>query len=276
MSQWEDPMYVSRNQRYSKRQLPLGETRKAESIANVYRDWQTEVLSDHALSTPPNYKALMEKSKIMQHALEESLASFEPNKPGCFVAAAHGFQLKALALSAKEAISTDPAIASMTVDDTMSESHQHRTPPMPPLSLNGGRKGQPVDYVMPPSGTDAWEKVVHKISQREKQLCLGKKTSGYSNYLAAVPKEDRDPRNPMHVHTPRATWDISKRKFDLFIRRWRRELHSWDTKGEDLDTTGDSLNTRHNTTLDSTEDTASDEGLTDESPSLISDESNIR
>ncbi|KAJ9435322.1 hypothetical protein DIPPA_24105 [Diplonema papillatum] len=80
----------------------------------------------------------------------------------------------------------------------------------------------------------------------------------------------------MHVHTPRATWDISKRKFDLFIRRWRRELHSWDTKGEDLDTTGDSLNTRHNTTLDSTEDTASDEGLTDESPSLISDESNIR
>eukprot|EP01063_Lacrimia_lanifica_P035520 TRINITY_DN6793_c0_g1_i1.p1 TRINITY_DN6793_c0_g1~~TRINITY_DN6793_c0_g1_i1.p1 ORF type:complete len:722 (+),score=227.27 TRINITY_DN6793_c0_g1_i1:123-2288(+) len=78
------------------------------------------------------------------------------------------------------------------------------------------------------------EGLQHRIAQREKQLNLGKQTRGYCNYIAAVPKDSRDANNPDHVVTPRANWDVSKRKFDAFVRLWRRVLHNWDEVDVDM------------------------------------------
>ena len=87
------------------------------------------------------------------------------------------------------------------------------------------------DIEIPPQGTEEHAGVMHKISQREKQLSLGRCTSGYINYRKAVPL--RDPANKDHINTPRATWSVSKRQFDLHIRQWRRDLHYWDNEAEE-------------------------------------------
>eukprot|EP01061_Rhynchopus_euleeides_P043819 TRINITY_DN765_c0_g1_i1.p1 TRINITY_DN765_c0_g1~~TRINITY_DN765_c0_g1_i1.p1 ORF type:complete len:229 (+),score=61.30 TRINITY_DN765_c0_g1_i1:397-1083(+) len=84
------------------------------------------------------------------------------------------------------------------------------------------------DIEIPTEGTPEHEAVMHKIAQREKQLALGRLTSGYANYRRSVPV--RDPSNSEHINTPRAAWNISKRQFDLHIRQWRRDLHYWDTE----------------------------------------------
>eukprot|EP01061_Rhynchopus_euleeides_P043821 TRINITY_DN765_c0_g1_i3.p1 TRINITY_DN765_c0_g1~~TRINITY_DN765_c0_g1_i3.p1 ORF type:complete len:266 (+),score=89.01 TRINITY_DN765_c0_g1_i3:397-1194(+) len=86
------------------------------------------------------------------------------------------------------------------------------------------------DIEIPTEGTPEHEAVMHKIAQREKQLALGRSTSGYANYRRSVPV--RDPSNSEHINTPRAAWNISKRQFDLHIRQWRRDLHYWDTTEE--------------------------------------------
>eukprot|EP00755_Sulcionema_specki_P005064 Sspe_Gene.31715::Locus_15615_Transcript_1_2_Confidence_0.500_Length_1093::g.31715::m.31715 len=80
----------------------------------------------------------------------------------------------------------------------------------------------------PPKGTKAHDDYQHKIMQRNRQLHLGKITPGYRLYLAAVPKHLRDPNNALHVSTPRADWDVSKRCWDNAVRQWRRSLHCYD------------------------------------------------
>lgn len=70
----------------------------------------------------------------------------------------------------------------------------------------------------------------HRAERREQQLDLGKGTVGYRNYIRAVPREQRDPCNPLHVNTPRADSDVyvSKRHWDHLVRVWRRAIHLWD------------------------------------------------
>eukprot|EP01059_Diplonema_ambulator_P030444 TRINITY_DN5216_c0_g1_i1.p1 TRINITY_DN5216_c0_g1~~TRINITY_DN5216_c0_g1_i1.p1 ORF type:complete len:205 (+),score=93.87 TRINITY_DN5216_c0_g1_i1:722-1336(+) len=109
-------------------------------------------------------------------------------------------------------------------------------PKVPALKgLKVGRKELP-EFVMPDEGTPEHVQIKHKMSQREKQISLGRQTTGYRNYLAQVPLECRELDNPTHVSTPRATWSCSKRTFDGYIRQWRRDLHAWDPVGPLLDT----------------------------------------
>ena len=89
-------------------------------------------------------------------------------------------------------------------------------------------EGQHPDFIIPEQGEEGHEEMMHKIAQRNKQLALGKITQGYKNYIASIRNEERELGNDMHVITPRATWDISKRKFDGYLRQWRRDLHGWD------------------------------------------------
>ena len=61
---------------------------------------------------------------------------------------------------------------------------------------------------------------------RLKQISFGKSTQEYHNYLSIIPKEQRLFSDPK---TPDIETQISKRKWDKSVRRWRRSLHAFDT-----------------------------------------------
>ena len=69
----------------------------------------------------------------------------------------------------------------------------------------------------------------HKLTQRQKQIDMGKNTIGYQNYIKTVPRYARQRYNPIHPMTP-DIYDAtaSKRGFDGRVRAWRRRLHQWD------------------------------------------------
>jgi histone RNA hairpin-binding protein len=71
------------------------------------------------------------------------------------------------------------------------------------------------------------------ISQRKKQIELGKSRIGYLNYIKWVPKNKRnyDLLRTIHPRTPKADniQKYSKRAFAGVVRIWRRQLHYWDT-----------------------------------------------
>lgn len=69
------------------------------------------------------------------------------------------------------------------------------------------------------------EKDVHRVSQRQKQIELGKNTIGYDRYRLLVPRTGRGRRDPQ---TPDATKLWSKKQWDTLIRRWRRTIHCYD------------------------------------------------
>eukprot|EP01064_Diplonema_japonicum_P013746 TRINITY_DN212_c4_g1_i1.p1 TRINITY_DN212_c4_g1~~TRINITY_DN212_c4_g1_i1.p1 ORF type:complete len:211 (+),score=44.79 TRINITY_DN212_c4_g1_i1:49-681(+) len=119
---------------------------------------------------------------------------------------------------------------------------KHSGQKVPGLNLKVVRRERAVtdsaplpEFEIPEKGTTAYEQVMHKMSQREKQISLGKQTSGYLNYSEAIPVLRRDLSIPEHVVTPRASWNISKRRFDNHIRQWRRDLHSWDSPDASTD-----------------------------------------
>eukprot|EP01065_Artemidia_motanka_P029204 TRINITY_DN3528_c1_g1_i1.p1 TRINITY_DN3528_c1_g1~~TRINITY_DN3528_c1_g1_i1.p1 ORF type:complete len:637 (+),score=248.44 TRINITY_DN3528_c1_g1_i1:156-1913(+) len=68
----------------------------------------------------------------------------------------------------------------------------------------------------------------HRVQQREKQIMFGKVTVGYRNYVAVVPREDRQVGNEHHPTTPRVNQICSKRNWDCQVGVWRRALHLWD------------------------------------------------
>lgn len=76
------------------------------------------------------------------------------------------------------------------------------------------------------------KKLKKRIRQRQKQIEIGKLTSGYYVYSSAVPVEERQYMNRMHPITPRAQYRSSKRAFDAAMRAWRRAVHQWDTAEE--------------------------------------------
>jgi hypothetical protein len=76
----------------------------------------------------------------------------------------------------------------------------------------------------------------HRLSQRQKQVDLGKNTLGYQNYAEKIPRQVRQRFNPIHPLTPDIKDGCSKRCFDGKIKAWRRALHFWDVlPGEKCD-----------------------------------------
>lgn len=67
-----------------------------------------------------------------------------------------------------------------------------------------------------------------RVSQRQKQIEIGKSTLGYKNYEAAVSKSDREEGNVLHPVTPTTDGRTAKRNFDRSVREWRKALHAWD------------------------------------------------
>lgn len=70
----------------------------------------------------------------------------------------------------------------------------------------------------------------HKIETRLKQIQYGYNTVAYDNYVAQVPKTQRNQNYDEHPRTPDPYIKQSKRAFDGRVRKWRRELHRWDIK----------------------------------------------
>jgi histone RNA hairpin-binding protein len=66
-----------------------------------------------------------------------------------------------------------------------------------------------------------------------KQIEYGKITREYSNYVQAVP---RDERSDFHPRTPNMKRKYSRRAWDGLIKQWRLNLHIWsDTPQPELD-----------------------------------------
>jgi hypothetical protein len=66
----------------------------------------------------------------------------------------------------------------------------------------------------------------HRLAQRQKQIDFGKRTSGYINYINAIPRECR---GKTHPRTPDMRRSYTKRHWDAAIRQWRRQLHVYDS-----------------------------------------------
>lgn len=73
-----------------------------------------------------------------------------------------------------------------------------------------------------------------KIAYRKAQVELGKQTAGYKAYLAAVPKEARNPHRKYGKHpvTPDAHEEMGKKRWTGLVSAWRRSLHAWDPDQE--------------------------------------------
>lgn len=65
----------------------------------------------------------------------------------------------------------------------------------------------------------------NQIEKRVIQLMIGKETDGYINYRRIVSKRDR---RRWHPRTPDPLEEISRRRFNGKVSKWRRKLHSWD------------------------------------------------
>lgn len=85
--------------------------------------------------------------------------------------------------------------------------------------------GRPAAAPISPTAVTA-----EQVARRTRQLDLGKRTPGYANYVRAVPQTSRKPRRPDHPVTPDPTGEYSKRQWDGIVRKWRRQLHTWDTR----------------------------------------------
>ncbi|XP_041368730.1 uncharacterized protein LOC121383038 [Gigantopelta aegis] len=63
------------------------------------------------------------------------------------------------------------------------------------------------------------------LMRKQKQLDYGKNTLGYDRYISLVQKSKRQQGHPK---TPDKYIKSSRRSWDDQVRRWRRQLHSWD------------------------------------------------
>ncbi|KAL8454809.1 hypothetical protein Emed_000060 [Eimeria media] len=75
---------------------------------------------------------------------------------------------------------------------------------------------------------EEWQR---RESARLKDIAIGKATAGYRNFLKQVGTERRSDGDPM---TPDAKLRCSKAQFQRAYQKWRKQLHQYDTIGEDL------------------------------------------
>lgn len=74
----------------------------------------------------------------------------------------------------------------------------------------------------------AKETDVKRLASRQKQLDIGMNTAGYRAWLEQVPAAKRNTVGP---RIPDLFQICSKRSWDGQVRKWRRELHSYDPEG---------------------------------------------
>jgi len=74
---------------------------------------------------------------------------------------------------------------------------------------------------IPEVDDSTWE---HRISQREKQIRIGKDTPEYALFRKLADTCRRGGNQPL---TPDPAERVSKRLFDSRLKRWRIELHNW-------------------------------------------------
>jgi len=65
-----------------------------------------------------------------------------------------------------------------------------------------------------------------RIASRQRQIALGKNTTGYRRYRELVPVRLHGRKE--HPVTPRAESNCSKRSWDSMYRQWRQRLHHYD------------------------------------------------
>ncbi len=75
---------------------------------------------------------------------------------------------------------------------------------------------------------DMFEDREERRAQRKHQVDLGRQTPGYSLYLTAVPKHERQLDNPNHPVTPRVDVRAPRRQWKKACSAWRQQLHLWD------------------------------------------------
>ena len=67
----------------------------------------------------------------------------------------------------------------------------------------------------------------HRLTQRQKQIEIGKNTLEYGRYTQEIPKDKRRKDDPQ---TPDKYQVCSSRSWSGQVKRWRRCLHIWDPK----------------------------------------------
>ena len=125
----------------------------------------------------------------------------------------------------KDAAAHSAPSSTPTTAASSSASSSPSTTPLPP-SPSASAPTAPASPPPPPSPRT----LARRLSQRQKQLDMGKATTGYQRYLAAVPRHLRI--EPLHPKTPQPRKQCSKRSWDGQVRKWRRALHLWDPEGE--------------------------------------------
>ena len=90
-----------------------------------------------------------------------------------------------------------------------------------------------------PANGDEEEVDARRIAQRQKQIDYGYNTDGFKNMVRLV---QHDPRlrngGVLPLQPPAATLKVSKKKWDVLSRKWRRALHMFDDvfiDGQDLE-----------------------------------------
>lgn len=118
--------------------------------------------------------------------------------------------------------------STLSLSSPLLRSNKRSSPASPssPLSVSS-----PSSTVTTPSGKQRnVETDEHRLAQRVKQIEYGKRTQGYVNYIAQVPRKQRGASDP---RTPDTTQRCSKRAWDGQVRKWRRLLHAFDDAGSD-------------------------------------------
>jgi hypothetical protein len=102
------------------------------------------------------------------------------------------------------------------------------TPNRPTARFGRGSQTQPKRLQL--RDEDADEEMDHRrVAQRQKQIDYGYNTQGYHNMVRLV-QHDPQLRNGgvLPLEPPAATLKVSKKKWDVLSRKWRRALHMFD------------------------------------------------
>eukprot|EP01062_Namystynia_karyoxenos_P018732 TRINITY_DN16979_c1_g1_i1.p1 TRINITY_DN16979_c1_g1~~TRINITY_DN16979_c1_g1_i1.p1 ORF type:complete len:825 (+),score=168.18 TRINITY_DN16979_c1_g1_i1:68-2476(+) len=126
--------------------------------------------------------------------------------------------------------------ALVVVDDDGEEDHSAPAPVFPPPAVAAGvstadglpelagaeLSGGGSDRESVPAGVSAGTDAARALSEecrdeREKFIFVLKQSAEYASYCAQVPPEQRDPRNPLHIGTPRASQCRSDSEWDAAV-----------------------------------------------------------
>ena len=69
------------------------------------------------------------------------------------------------------------------------------------------------------------EEDFHRITQRMRQIDIGKNTPEYKNYIATIPKNKRESHHP---RTPNPKYKMPNKHWKTAVNRWRKALHAFD------------------------------------------------